>query len=67
MNKQIKLTGNAIHFYLCGDKKYVRFCQQMYLMLCTISDEFTHRPNRPWPRAPRFWGPALLIPMKTHY
>ena len=20
------------------------------------SDRFTHRPNRPWPRAPRFWG-----------
>jgi len=30
-----------------------------------VSDRFTHRP---WPsRAPRFWGPAQLLPMTTHY
>jgi len=22
---------------------------------------FTHRPNRPWPRAPRFWGPRATL------
>ena len=25
------------------------------------SDGFTHRPNRPWPRAPRFWGPRASL------
>jgi len=29
-----------------------------------VSDGFTHRP---WPRDPRFWGPAQLLPMTTHY
>ena len=24
-------------------------------------DGFTHRPNRPWPRAPRFWGPSATL------
>ena len=28
------------------------------------SNGFTYRP---WPRAPRFWGPAQLLPMTTHY
>jgi len=27
-----------------------------------LSDEFTHRPGRPWFRAPHFWGLALLGP-----
>jgi len=25
------------------------------------SDGFTHRPNRPWPRALRFWGPRATL------
>jgi len=29
------------------------------------SDEFTHRRNGPWPRAPRFWGPLVTLPMTT--
>jgi len=28
---------------------------------CTLSDGFTHRPNRPWPRGPRFWGPSATL------
>jgi len=32
-----------------------------------ISDGFTHRPNRPWLRAPRFWGHAQLLSVTTHY
>jgi len=32
------------------------------------SDRFRpNRPNRPWPRAPRFWGPAQLFSMTTQY
>jgi len=27
------------------------------LPIYSSRDEFTHMPNRPWPRAPRFWGP----------
>jgi len=27
----------------------------------TYKDGFTHRPNRPWPRAPRFWGPSPIL------
>ena len=25
------------------------------------SDGFMHRPIRPWPRAPRFWGPRAIL------
>jgi len=24
-------------------------------------DRFAHRPNGPWPRAPRFWGPRATL------
>jgi len=30
-----------------------------------FSDGFTHRPNRSWPKAPRFWSPAQLLLMTT--
>jgi len=33
----------------------------------TVRDGFTHRPNRPWPRSPRFWGPRATLPMTTLY
>jgi len=26
-----------------------------------------HRPHRPWPRAPRFWGPVQFLPMTNQY
>ena len=30
--------------------------------MLTGSHGFTHRPNRPWPRAKRFWCPAQTLP-----
>jgi len=36
---------------------------QEFRMLMS-SDWFPHRTNRPWPRAPRFWGPAQLLPRR---
>jgi len=38
------------------------------LLACAkSSDGFTHRPNRSWPRVPRFWSPAQVLFMATHY
>jgi len=30
-------------------------------MVVVFSDGFTHGPNRPWPRAPRFGGPRATL------
>jgi len=35
--------------------------------LLILRDGFTHRQNRPWPRAPHFWGPRATLPMTTQY
>jgi len=37
---------------------------EILLSVTVVSDGFTHRP---WPGVPRFWGPAQLLPMTTHY
>ena len=37
------------------------------MVLPQSRDGFTHRPNRPWSMAPRFWGPAQFLPMTTQY
>jgi len=43
---------------------YVLQSVEILLSGTVVSDGFTHRPL---PRALRFWGPAQLLPMTTHY
>jgi len=33
----------------------------MHNSMHTTNDGFTHRPNRPWPRAPRFCGSRATL------
>jgi len=43
---------------------YILQSVEILLSGTVVCDGFTHRP---WPRAPRFWGSAQLLPMTTHY
>jgi len=51
--------SEKLYFYL-----YILQSVEILLSGTVVSDGFTHRS---WPRAPRFWGPAQLLPMTIHY
>jgi len=42
---------------MCSFVSLASLLQKLSLNKAPGSEGFTHRPNRPWPRAPRFWGP----------
>ena len=51
--------SEKLYFYF-----YMLQSVEILLSGTVVSGGFTHRP---WPRARRFWGPAELLPMTTHY
>ena len=50
----------------CNSEQLIDLRKFTVFLVGTVRDGFMHRPNRPWPRAPRFWGPRVIIfPMTT--